>query len=92
MAEKNGPKPKGDTADSPRGRSLGDVYPTVHRCASGYGWVEFGIDARDRPFVRALDEGGEVWEGTAQYQSLDEALAAMEEGLKEFMRQEGFGP
>ena len=33
----------------------------------GYGWVEFGIDGRDRPFVRALDEGGTVWEGEGRY-------------------------
>jgi hypothetical protein len=61
--------------------SLGQVYPTIARWASGYGYVEFGIDGLDRPFVRALDEGGTVWEGEARYESLDEALQDLEKGL-----------
>jgi hypothetical protein len=60
--------------------SLSQVYPTIARWASGYGWVEFGIDGRDRPFVRAEEEGGTVWEGEGRYGALDEALAAMEAG------------
>jgi hypothetical protein len=70
--------------------SLGQVYPVIERWASGYGYVEFGIDGLDRPFVRALDEGGYVWEGEGRYGSLDEALKDMEEGLTRFMEEEGF--
>jgi hypothetical protein len=40
--------------------SLADAYPAIARWASGYGQVEFGIDGLDRPFVRALGEGGTV--------------------------------
>ena len=69
---------------------LQQVYPTIARWASGYGWVEFGIDGLDRPFVRALDEGGTVWEGEGRYGTLDEALGAMEAGLAEFLEEEGF--
>jgi hypothetical protein len=68
---------------------LGQVYPTIARWASGYGWVEFGIDGLDRPFVRALDEGGIVWEGACQYRDLDEALGDMEGGLARFMEEQG---
>src|SRR3954451_20322419 len=68
---------------------LRQVYPTIARWASGYGRVEFGIDGRDRPFVRAEDEGGTVWEGEVGYISLDEALGAMEAGLVEFLEEEG---
>ena len=70
--------------------TLGQVYPTISRWASDYGWVEFGIDGLDRPFIRALDEGGMVWEGEGKYETLDKALQAMEAGLTEFMREQGF--
>lgn len=70
--------------------SLDDAFPTIVRWASGYGWVEFGIDGLDRPFVRALDEGGTVWEGEAKYGSLDEALGDLEAGLARFMEKQGF--
>src|SRR3954449_11251540 len=70
--------------------SLADAYPTIARWASGYGWVEFGIDGLDRPFVRALDEGGTVWEGQGHYETLDEALRDLEDGLAHFMEEQGF--
>jgi hypothetical protein len=70
--------------------SLGSSVPTTAQWASGYGWVEFGIDGRDRPFARALDEGGQVWEGEGGYGSLDDALQDMEEGLARFMEEAGF--
>jgi hypothetical protein len=76
-------------AEEPRS-SLAATYPTIALWASGYGWVEFGIDGLDRPFARALDEGGIVWEGQALYESLDEALGDMEERLTRFMEEEGF--
>lgn len=59
---------------------LADVFPTIAHWASGYGWVEFGIDGLDRPFVRALDEGGTVWEESG-LGTLDEALGDLEKGL-----------
>jgi hypothetical protein len=76
--------------ERPKATPPGRVYPTIARWASGYGWVEFGINGPDRLFVRALDEGGMVWEGKEKYESLDEALQATEAGLKEFMKEEGF--
>jgi hypothetical protein len=91
MAKKVGKKPESREKGSPSPGLLQQVYPTIARWASGYGWVEFGIDGRDRPFVRAEDEGGTVWEGEGKYETLDESLKAMEAGLKEFMDEEGFG-
>lgn len=70
--------------------SLAGCFPTIARWASGYGWVEFGIDGIDRPFARALDEGGYVWEGEARYETLDEALEDLEQGLARFMEEQGF--
>jgi hypothetical protein len=86
MARKGGRRSAGNPDETPRKPSLARVYPTIHRWASGYKWVESGINSRDRPSVRALDDGGEVREGTGRHQ----ALAAMEEGQKEFMRGAGF--
>src|SRR3954452_8968952 len=90
MAKKAGKKPESREKGSPSPGLLQQVYPTIARWASGYGWVEFGIDGRDRPFVRALDEGGTVWEGEGRYETLDVALGALEAGLVEFLEEEGF--
>ncbi|MBV8608302.1 MAG: hypothetical protein JO034_12685 [Singulisphaera sp.] len=87
MAER---KPVTSEEGEPNPPSLGQVYPAIARWVSGYGWVEFGIDGLDRPFIRALDEGGRVWEGEGKYETLDQALQAMEAGLTEFMREQGF--
>jgi hypothetical protein len=70
--------------------SLPDIYPTIARWASGYGRVEFGINGLDRPFVRALDEGGTVWEGESRYGTFDEALEDLEDGLAHFVQEQGF--
>ena len=39
------------------------AYPRVARWVQGYGWIELGHDDMGRSFVRALDDGGLVWEG-----------------------------
>src|SRR4051795_11816966 len=90
MAKKAGKKSNPTSGKGSPPGLLRQVYPTIARWASGYGCVEFGIDGRDRPFVRALDEGGTVWEGEARHGTLDEALGAMEAGLGEFLEEEGF--
>ena len=69
---------------------MAGAYPMIARWASGYGWVEFGINNLHRPFARALDEDGTVWEGEGRYETLDEALRDLEEGLACFMEEEGF--
>lgn len=72
MAKKSRQRPlTGGVEERPKTSPLGQVYPTIARWASGYGWVEFGIDAVDRPFVRVLDEArayapgfSEIWAST----------------------------
>src|SRR4051812_35898805 len=90
MARKVAREPEAGGKGSSSPGLLRQVYPAIERWASGYGWVEFGIDGLDRPFVRALDEGGTVWEGEARYGSLDEALGDLEAGLAQFMEEQGF--
>ena len=48
------------------------TYPTIARWVMEYGWIEIGQDHMSRSFVRALDEGGLVWEGQEDYATLDD--------------------
>jgi len=52
------------------------AYPHLARWVKTQGWVEIGLDAYRPSFVRALDEGGMVWEGTTSYPTIDAALRA----------------
>jgi hypothetical protein len=51
-------------------QSIDATYPTVARRVMEYGWIEIGQDHMSRSFIRALDEGGMVWEGR-EHQSLN---------------------
>ena len=44
-------------------QSLDATYPTIARWVQEYGWIEIGQDDMSRSFIRALDDGGMVWEG-----------------------------
>jgi hypothetical protein len=67
--------------------SFEENYPNIARWVKSYGWIELGSDEYSRSLVRALDEGGMVWEGTANYGTLDEAIDALETALAEWMEQ-----
>ena len=57
-------------------------FPTIARWVSQEeGWVEVGGDDYSNSIVRALHGGGMVWEGAEDYESLDEALTAMDAGI-----------
>jgi hypothetical protein len=64
------------------------VYPHVASWVVTQGWVEIGLDPSRRSFIRALDEGGMVWEGTATYPTLDAALRALDTALRDWMHQQ----
>jgi hypothetical protein len=53
------------------------------------GWVEIGYTDYTRSFVRALDIGGQIWEGAARYASVDAALEALEAGIAAWLRENG---
>ncbi len=42
-----------------------------------------------RSFIRALDDGGMVWEGRKSYPTLDAALQDLETALVAWMRKQG---
>lgn len=63
------------------------LYPQTQRFVLEIGWIEIGYDDFSESFVRALDIGGLVWEGKANYASLDEALADLEQGIVQWLQE-----
>jgi len=61
-------------------------YPHIARWVMD-GWIEIGRDDCNRAFVRALDIGGLVWEGSAQYATLDKALHALDAGIAAWLKE-----
>ncbi len=68
---------------------LAHRYGNINRFVFKYGWIEVGFDEYGQSFIRALDPGGLVWEGKQFYDSVDEAMTDLKQGLsawiKEFM-------
>lgn len=64
-------------------------YPNLASWVQDRGFVEIGRDDFSHSFVRALDPGGMIWEGEAEYRSLDEALQALDEGIGAWLRENG---
>jgi hypothetical protein len=61
--------------------SFEGAYPNITAWVSDGGWIEIGYEIYTGSFVRALDEGGMIWEGAKKYKSIDEALQALERGI-----------
>jgi len=55
----------------------------------GVGWIEIGQDHRGGSFARALDEGGQVWEGKRKYRRLEEVLKGLDQGIADWLKQNG---
>lgn len=58
------------------------AYPNVTFWVKGGNWIEIGPNGGLTSFVRALDDGGMVFEGKAKYPTMDAALRALDEGIK----------
>jgi hypothetical protein len=69
------------------GSSFEESYPNIANWVRFQGWIELGRDHYSSSLVRALDEGGMIWEGSAHYETVDEALDALETALAEWMEQ-----
>jgi hypothetical protein len=54
-------------------------------------WVEIGTDDFSRSFIRVLDIGGMIWEGETSYPTLDDALAAADAAIKQWLREQNMG-
>ncbi len=53
------------------------------------GYVEIGRTDWTPSFVRALDEGGMIWEGAPRYASLEAALRALDDGIAKWLEENG---
>lgn len=60
---------------------LATHYPNVAAWVAGSGWIELGDDGCSASFVRALDIGGMIWEGKANYVTVDAALADLDAAI-----------
>ncbi len=64
-------------------------YPTITEWVTVHGWIEIGQDEYSRSMVRALDEGGMVWEGQAEYASMDVLFNDLEVNLAKWAKEDG---
>ena len=70
-------------------KSFESKYPNISRWVNQengiieIGWRDNGYSSA---FVRAFDIGGTFWEGEDEYESMDDALLALEGGVGELMR------
>ncbi len=76
---------KQSRASQPEASSFEGTYPNIAAWVSNGGWVEIGYEAYTGSFVRALDEGGMIWEGVSRYESIDYALEALDRGIADWM-------
>lgn len=70
---------------------LSTVYPNLTYFVENIGRIEIGYDD-ERPlnsFVRAINAGGLVWEGKDQYDTLEDALQDVENGIEAWLRDTG---
>ena len=63
------------------------AYPNIAHWVEACGWIEIGWDEYSDSFIKAFDEGGTVWEGAEEYETVDEALQALEKGLAAWMEE-----
>jgi len=71
-------------------KSLEDSYPNIARWLYEHeGLIEIGYnpDSPFTSFVRAVDQGGMLWDGENSYASLAEALADVDAGLEELLKE-----
>ena len=66
--------------------SFESVYPNIARWVMD-GWIEIGNESYTDSFVRALDEGGMVWEGKSKYPMLEDALRDLDRGIAEWFEE-----
>ena len=72
----------------PSSLNLDQTFPRVSAWIDGAGWIELGADNYRNSTIRILDLGGQHWESTEEYKSLDEVLQAAEQALAE-LEEEG---
>ncbi|HEY7851082.1 MAG TPA: hypothetical protein VIC27_13505 [Ktedonobacterales bacterium] len=71
--------------------SIEELYPHIARWVTLRGYVNIGHDddSFHPAFVRALDAGGMIWEGDPSYPTLDDALRALDDAIRDWLREQG---
>ena len=64
-----------------------ELYPNIAHWVNALGRIEIGQDEYRGSLVRALDEGGLIWESSDDHETVDEALQALEKGLAAWMEE-----
>jgi hypothetical protein len=64
-------------------------YPYVAKWVMDFGWIEIGHDDFSRSFIRVLDIGGMIWEGEPSYPTLDDALWAADNAIRDWTIKQG---
>jgi len=67
--------------------SVDEAFPHLTKWVKTHGWIEIGSDEFSRSFIRALDSGGIVWEGSRDYPTLESALQALDDALAAWMKE-----
>lgn len=62
-------------------------YPAITEWVDSYGWIEIGNDEDSDSLIRALNEGGLIWESQKKHKTLDQALQACERALAEWIEE-----
>jgi hypothetical protein len=65
--------------------SFSDTFPAIVFWVTSVGWIEIGDDAVSPTWIRALDQGGLIWESGDSYISVDEALHALDAALRAWL-------
>ena len=71
---------------APPAGSFEALYPHIASWVQD-GWIEVGHDDCGRPFLQAMDIGGQVWEGEGPYATLDEAFRALDAGIASWLEE-----
>ena len=64
------------------------TYPNITRWLT-HGHIEIGEVLYSDSFIRAIDEGGVVWEGEPEYETIDQCLQDLERGLEDIIQDFG---
>jgi hypothetical protein len=72
-----------------KNQSFEEKYPNLTNFVYHQGKIEIGYDYNTRSFVMAYDEGGTVYEGKNEYDTIEDALADLEAGITEYLEENG---
>jgi hypothetical protein len=73
-------------SDSIDKNMIEEKYPNISRWVSD-GILEIGYESETDSFIRAIDEGGAVFQGKRSYKTLDDALDDAEKAIGDWFEE-----